>query len=340
MASKLGDIADHIGAELHGDADSYIHAIAPLEDASSGCISFLSNRRYVRQLKSTKASAVILSSGHLDDCPVQALVMDNPYLGYALTAQLLYPQKKPAPGINDSAVVDASAQVHSSATIDALSVVKAGACIAANVHVGPGCIISEDVEIGQNTHLVADVTIAQHVKIGSRVLIHPGVVIGADGFGLAEKPDGSWVKIPQIGNVVISDDVEIGANTTIDRGALGDTVIETGVKIDNQVQIGHNVHIGQYTAIAGCTGIAGSARIGRRCRIGGGCGIGGHLEIADDVIITGMTVVNNSITQAGVYSSPLTVTDNKTWRRNVARFHRLDQSLKNIYETLGQKKDS
>lgn len=338
MAKRLGDIAEHIGAKLHGDAECRINAVSTLADAVPGCISFLSNRRYIRQLKSTKASAVILSDDHLKECPVQALVMDNPYLGYALTAQLLYPECESVPGIGISSVVDESAQVHPSASIEALSVIEAGVFVDANVYIGPGCIIGRGAVIGRDTRLMANVTIAHGVKIGSHVLIHSGVVIGADGFGLAENTDGSWVKIPQIGSVIIANDVEIGANTTIDRGALEDTIIEIGVKIDNQVQIGHNVYIGEHTAIAGCTGIAGSARIGKRCRIGGGCGIGGHLEIADDVIITGMSGVNSSITQSGIYSSPLTVTDNRTWRRNVARFHKLDQSFKNIHAELDRLK--
>ncbi len=196
-----------------------------------------------------------------------------------------------------------------------------------------------NIVIGDNTRLLENTVICHDVVIRKNVLIHPGVVIGADGFGLAEQNDGSWIKIPQIGSVIVEDDVEIGANTTIDRGALGDTHIGRGVKIDNQVQIGHNVTIGEFTAIAGCTGIAGSSRLGKRCRIGGGCGISGHLEITDDVILTGMSAVNNSIIQSGVYSSPLSATDNKTWRKNVARFHRLDESFKKIRDEISEIKN-
>ncbi|MDZ7736431.1 MAG: UDP-3-O-(3-hydroxymyristoyl)glucosamine N-acyltransferase [Gammaproteobacteria bacterium] len=336
MTCSLGDIAEHIGAELHGDNDCLIRNISTLEDADSDSISFLSNHRYIKQLRSTRASAVILAKEHLDDCPSYALVTDNPYLGYALAARMLYPQTRTDGGIHPAANVHESASVDTSAYICPNAVIEQGVVVDANAYIGPSVIIGRDSVVGKDTRILANTVICNSVIIGSSVLIHPGVVIGADGFGFAEKPDGGWIKIPQIGSVLIRDDVEIGSNTTIDRGALGNTVIERGVKIDNQVQIGHNVYIGEYTAIAGCTGIAGSATIGKRCRIGGACGISGHLEIADDVILTAMSAVNNSILKSGVYSSPLSITDNRTWRRNVARFHRLDESFRKIREEIRQ----
>lgn len=336
---KLGEIADYLSADIQGDPDVPISGIATLEAANAQEISFLSNRRYVPQLKLTQAAAVILAREHVDNCPVAAVVVENPYLAYALTVQLLYPPASVAAGIHESACIAASASISPASRIDAQVVINAGAVIGEGVTIKAGSIIGENVRIGDNTTILENVVISHGVSIGKNGLIHPGVVIGADGFGLAEKSDGSWVKIPQIGSVVIEDDVEIGANTTIDRGALGDTHIGRGVKIDNQVQIGHNVIIGDFTAIAGCTGIAGSAKLGKRCRIGGGCGISGHLEIADDVILTGMSAVNNSIKQAGIYSSPLSATDNRTWRKNVARFHRLDESFKKIRDELSKLKE-
>lgn len=339
MPYKLGDIAEHLHAELRGDPESLVSELSTLADATSDSLSFLSNHRYIKQLESTQAAAVILDDKHASNCPTHALVVDNPYLGYALAAQLLYPTGDIEAGIHATASIADTARIDSSSQIDAHAVVQEGAVVGANVYVAAGSVVGSNVVIGDNSRLLQNTVICHDVVIGKNVLIHPGVIIGADGFGLAEQSDGSWIKIPQIGSVIIEDDVEIGANTTIDRGALGNTRIGRGVKIDNQVQIGHNVTVGEFTAIAGCTGIAGSAKLGKRCRIGGGCGISGHLEIADDVILTGMSAVNNSISQSGIYSSPLSATDNKTWRKNVARFHRLDESFKRIRDEINELKN-
>jgi UDP-3-O-[3-hydroxymyristoyl] glucosamine N-acyltransferase len=332
MASTLGEIADHIKADLHGDPDRPITGINTLQSAKKGELGFLSNRRYSRFLKTTNASAVILSAADLESCPVNALVLDNPYLGYARAAMLLYPAIQPVPGISQSAVIGSAADIKETVFIGHNTVIGDNVVIGSHCHIGAGCVIGDNVSIGENSSLLANVTLIAGVSLGSRVILHPGVVIGSDGFGLARDED-KWVKIPQIGSVRIGDDVEIGANTTIDCGALDDTVIEDGVKIDNQVQIGHNVHIGAHTAIAGCVGIAGSAKIGRRCMIGGAAAIGGHLEIVDDVIITATGAVANSILKPGTYSSGIPVTDNKRWKRNVVRFQHMDeivQRLKNI----------
>lgn len=339
MTITLGAIAGHINAELHGDSGCEISSVATLENAGSNAISFLSNRRYIKQLKNTRAAAVIIAREHLADCPVYSLVVENPYLGYALAARLLYPEQRPDKGIHPSAFIHDAAKIDATASIAANAVIEANARIGPGVFIGPGSIIGRDAVVDTDARLMGNVTICHSVHIGAGVLVHPGVVIGSDGFGLAENADGSWIKIPQIGTVIIHENVEIGANTTIDRGAIGDTVIGRGVKIDNQVQIGHNVVIGEFTAIAGCTGIAGSAVIGKRCRIGGACGISGHLEITDDVILTAMSAVNNSITESGIYSSPLSITDNRTWRKNVARFHKLDESFRNIREEIRQIKN-
>ena len=322
MTFTLGEIARHIGAELNGDPGCEICGIGTLEKATRADISFFSNRRYANFLKTTKAAAVILSREDRELCPVATLVVANPYLGYAHTSRLLYPDPQHPPGVSQHAVIEPSANVHSTACIGPHVSVSANAVISENVYLGPGCCIGRNVFIGVNTRINANVVICDGVKIGARVLLHPGVVIGADGFGIAND-QGLWVKIPQTGSVEIGNDVEIGANTTIDRGALDNTIIEDGVKIDNQVQIGHNVHIGAHTAIAGCVAIAGSTRIGKRCIIGGACGISGHIEITDDVTLMGMTGVANSIKAPGVYASAIPAMDVKSWRKNAVSFKQL-----------------
>jgi UDP-3-O-[3-hydroxymyristoyl] glucosamine N-acyltransferase len=338
----LGELADKIGAELHGDAQVVINAVATLQDAQAGEITFLTGPRYRKYLTSTRATAVILSAADRGNCPVSSLVVANPAVAYAHAATLLYPLRIPASGIHPSASIHASSDIHQTASIGAQCVVEAGAKIAANVIVGAGCIIGENTVIGEHSRLAARVTLCDGTQIGQRVLIHPGAVIGSDGFGLANDK-GAWVKIPQLGKVRIGDDVEIGANTAIDRGALGDTVIEQGVKLDNQIQVAHNVHIGAHTAIAGCVGIAGSAKIGRRCTIGGGAGIAGHLEIADDVHITGMTLVSKSILEPGIYSSGLPAQPNQLWNKIFARLCQLSdmaRRLKVLEKNINSRPDS
>lgn len=326
---KLATLAEALGAELIGDADIDVQGVGTLESAGPGEISFLSNRHYRRLLPETRAGAVMLAAEDADACPVPALVMSNPYLGYARAAALLCPPGAHLPGVHASAFVHASAVVHPSAHVAAQVAVAAGASIGAGAYVGPGCIIGERVTVGEACNLVARVTLCNDVVLGARVILHPGVVIGADGFGIAND-DGVWVKIPQLGTVRLGDDVEVGANSTIDRGAIEDTVIEEGVKIDNQVQVGHNVHIGAHTAIAGCAGIAGSTRIGRRCTIGGAASIAGHLEIVDDVHVTATSGVSNSIREPGIYSSGMPVQTNRAWRRNVIRVRQLDELWRRV----------
>ncbi|MGH8479824.1 MAG: UDP-3-O-(3-hydroxymyristoyl)glucosamine N-acyltransferase [Gammaproteobacteria bacterium] len=322
MPTRLGALAEHLGAELHGDADVLIQRIATLDSAGCGDVAFLFNRRYRRFLAVTGASAVILGRADLATCPVAALVTENPYLGYARAAALLYPSPDVVPGIHATAHVAAGAEVDDSAAVGAYAVVGAGAKIGAGADIGPSCVIGPGVRIGAYTRLCARVTVMAESTLGRRCLVHPGAVIGADGFGLARER-GVWIKIPQIGSVHIGDDVEIGANTTIDRGALKDTVIEDGVKLDNLIQIGHNARIGAHTAVAGCVGISGSTRIGKRCTIGGGAGFAGHIEICDDVVIGGATSVTKSIRKAATYSSVWPAREALEWRRSVGRFNRL-----------------
>lgn len=326
---SLGELAGQLGVELVGDASCNIAAVATLQTAGPGQISFLANSRYRRYLASTQASAVILRPEDSDACPVNALVSSNPYLTYARAATLLNPQVRQTAAIHLSAVVEPSAEIDPTAAIAANCYIAADACIGPGVQIGPGCAIGQGVSIGADSRLAANVSIADDVQIGQRALIHSGAVIGSDGFGFA--PDqGEWFKVPQLGSVIIGDDVEIGANTTIDRGALGNTVIEEGVKLDNQIQVAHNVRIGAHTAIAGATGIAGSTSIGKRCQIGGAVVVVGHLTIADDVHITAMSLVTGSIKVSGLYSSGTPLAGNKQWRKNAVRFGQLDDMARRL----------
>jgi UDP-3-O-[3-hydroxymyristoyl] glucosamine N-acyltransferase len=335
VALTLGEIAQQLQCELHGDAACRISGVATLQHAGEGQIAFLANNRYRRYLGDTGASAVILRPEDLAECPVNALVALNPYLLYARVARLLNPPAAIVAGIHPSAVVEAGAEIHPTARIGANCFIAEGTSIGAGVVTGPGCVVMRGVQIGDETRLTANVTLYDGVSIGRRVLIHAGAVIGADGFGFAQDT-ADWVKVPQLGGVIIGDDVEIGANTTIDRGALEDTVIEEGVILDNQIQIAHNVRIGAHTAIAGATAIAGSTTIGRRCQIGGAVGIVGHLNIADDVCITAMSLVTGNISQAGVYSSGTPLGTNREWRKNAARFGQLDDIARRV-RTLEKK---
>lgn len=326
---SLGELADQLEVELVGDASCNITAVATLQTAGSGQVSFLANSRYRRYLISTQASAVILRPEDRDAYQGNALVSDNPYLTYARAASLLNPQARQLAGCHPSAVVELTAAIDPTAAIAANCYVAADASIGPGAQIGAGCAIGKGVSIGADSRLAANVSIADGVQIGQRVLIHSGSVIGSDGFGFA--PDqGKWFKVPQLGSVIIGDDVEVGANTTIDRGALEDTVIEEGVKLDNQLQIAHNVRIGAHTAIAGATAIAGSTTIGKRCQIGGAVGIVGHLTIADDVHITAMSLVTGNIKQSGLYSSGTPLAGNKEWRKNAARFGQLDDMARRL----------
>ncbi len=325
----LAALAAHIGAQFDSSDDKIIIGIKGLHDASPSHISFYTNRAYRKALKQTQAAAVILAPRDQADCPVAALIMDNPYLGYAKAATLFQELQPFQAHIHPTAIIDPSAKISPNVRIDANVVIDANTQLDDFVHISAGCVIGKDVQIGEKTLIYPNVTLYDGITIGKNVIIHAGAVIGADGFGLAHSSEG-WVKIPQLGSVEIGDDVEIGANTTIDRGALGNTVIGNGAKLDNQIQVAHNVHIGEHTAIAGCVGIAGSTKIGKRCLIGGGVGIAGHLEIADDVHLTGGTVVLQSIENAGVYSSGTPLQSNKDWHKNYLRFKDLDDMMRRL----------
>ena len=322
MGTTLGELAVRFGLELAGDPALEVTRVATLQAAGPRCLTFLANPRYRRHLAATRATAVVLDPRSAADCPAAALLSPNPYAAFARIAQLLHPEPAAPPGIHASAVVDPGAQVAGNATVGPQAVIEDGAQVGERALVGPGCVVMRGARIGPDTRLVARVTLYPDVVLGSRCVVHAGVVIGADGFGFAPDRDG-YVKVPQVGAVRIGDDVEIGANTTIDRGAIGDTVVEDGVKLDNLVQVGHNVRIGAHTVVAGCVGISGSTVIGRRCMIGGAVGIAGHLELGDEVVVTGYSLVTRSLPGPGMYSSGMPAIPAADWRRTVARLRRL-----------------
>ena len=321
MELRLEEIVARLGGEIVGAGDTAISRIAPLAAAGLGDLAFLANPKYRHQLAETRASAVIMSAPAAPELNA-AILTPQPYLYYARVAQWLNPEPTPAPGVHPSAVVDG--RVAASACIGPNVWIASGAVVGDGVVIGANCSIGEDAIIGEGSRLAANVSIYARCQIGDRCLIHSGAVIGSDGFGFARDADGAWVKIPQVGRVVIGDDVEIGAGTTIDRGALGDTVIGDGVKLDNQIQVGHNVQIGANSALAGCVGIAGSAAIGARCTVGGGAIILGHLKIADEVNISAGTLVAKSISKSGSYSGTVPFLEHGDWLRNFARLRHLD----------------
>lgn len=325
----LSEIASHLGGTLIGGDDIQVRGLSTLQSAGPESLSFFANGRYLPQLRGTRAAAVLIAPAHVDDCPVTAIVVDNPYLAFARASQLFDWRRGAVPGVHPSAVVAEDAHVDALAELGPNVVVESGAQIAAHAVIGAGSVVGRDCRIGENTRLEANVTLYPNVRIGRDSLIHSGAVIGADGFGFAPTPEG-WEKVCQLGGVVVGDRVEIGSCASIDRGALDDTVICDGVKLDDQVLIAHNVVIGRDTAIAGCTAVAGSTRIGERCTIAGLSGITGHLQIADDTHVTAMSLVSRSIKQPGVYSSGTGLEPNRQWKRNVVRFRQLDELARRV----------
>jgi UDP-3-O-[3-hydroxymyristoyl] glucosamine N-acyltransferase len=323
MSVSLGELAVRFGCELHGDPDARVDTVAALGDAHGRAISFLAHSRYRRELAQTRAAAVILDGASAAQCPVASLVCENPYATYARVAAWLHPLPSVVPGVHPSAIIAADARVDPSAHVGPFAVIGAGAVIGARAFIGPHCFIAAGASVAEDVRLVARVTLLDRVTVGARVLVHPGAVLGSDGFGFAPER-GSWVKVPQLGGVQVGADVEIGANTTIDRGAIGDTVIEEGVKLDNQIQIGHNCRIGAHSVLAACVGVSGSVTLGRHCMVGGAVGIVGHLSICDEAVITGFSMVSHSITRPGVYSSGIPTEEAGVWRRIVGRIKRID----------------
>ena len=324
--TTLADVIAALGGDLLGASETEIHRIAPLQDADPQTLSFLSNVRYQSQLQTTQAACVIVSPAFAEAAAARgaAIVTPDPYLYFARLTQWWAARVRPHPAarIHPSAVVDPEAQLGNGVDIGPLAVIEAGAQIGDGARIGAHCVIGRNATVGAGTRLAAQVTLGFDCRIGARCIVHSGAVIGADGFGFAPH-QGHWVKIEQLGAVEIGDDVEIGANTCIDRGALGDTVIANGVKLDNLIQIAHNVHIGAHTAIAGCVAIAGSTRIGAHCTIGGAASIVGHLHIVDHVHVSACTLITRSISKPGQYTGVFPFDDNTSWEKNAASLRQL-----------------
>lgn len=327
----LGELAERVGAELRGPAELAISGLAALQDAGPQQLTFLANAQYRKHLASCRAAAVLLTPADAEGFAGNALVLANPYLAFAQLSHLFDRKPVAAPGIHPTAIVAADAVVDPSASVGPGVVIESGAVIGARVTLGAHCVIGARSVIGEDGWLAPRVTLYHDVRIGQRVVIQSGAVLGGEGFGFANDK-GVWIKIAQIGGVTIGDDVEIGANTTIDRGALADTVIGNGVKLDNQIMIAHNVQIGDHTAMAGCCGISGSTRIGRHCMIAGGVGMVGHIEVCDHVFVTGMTMVTRSITEPGAYSSGTAMQPAAEWKKSAARLRHLDDMAKRLQQ--------
>jgi UDP-3-O-[3-hydroxymyristoyl] glucosamine N-acyltransferase len=330
-AFTLGQLAERLGATLRGASEQAISGLATLQEAGPDQLSFLANPQYRKYLPDCRAGAVLLNAADADSYSGNVLVVANPYLAYAQLSHLFDRKPQAAAGVHATAWVAEDAQVNATASVGAYAVIESGARIDAGVTIGTHCVIGARSLIGEGGWLAPRVTLYHDVRIGKRVVIQSGAVIGGEGFGFANQK-GVWQKIAQIGGVVIGDDVEIGANTTIDRGALADTLIGNGVKLDNQIMIAHNVQIGDNTAMAGCAGISGSTKIGKNCMIAGGVGMVGHIEVCDGVFVTGMTMVTRSITEPGSYSSGTAMQPAGEWRKSAARIRQLDDMARRLQQ--------
>jgi len=338
----LGELAQRLKAgmpelEVAGDPATVIRGVCTLSPGEPGCLAFLANPRYRPQLAATRAAAVVLSKRDAGGHAGNALVAKDPYLAFARIAALFDRSNDFTPGVHPSAVIAPGVSIPSSSHVGACAVVETGATVGAGAYIGPNCVVGRNVQIGDHTRLDGRVFVGERVQVGRRCRLNAGAVLGSRGFGLARGPAG-WEEVPQTGSVILGDDVEVGANTTIDRGALGDTVIENGVKLDNLIQIAHNVRIGAHTAMAAMSGVAGSARIGARCMIGGCSCINGHIEICDDVIIIGFSMVTKSITEKGQYGSGFPAQPAREWRRGVAgvrRIGRMEERLAELERRAG-----
>jgi len=327
-------LAQRFGLMVHGDGQREVSGVATLARAQAGQLAFLANPKYRSQLAASTAGIVVLRDGDEENFGGTALIARDPYATFARIAALFEPKPEQPPGVHPGADIHPTAVIDKSAHIGAFVSVGARSRVDAGAVIGPGCVIGEDCIVGAGSTLIARVTLVTRVRLGARVLVHPGAVVGADGFGIAMPREGegsgTWLKVPQLGGVLVGDDCEIGANTTIDRGALDDTVLEEDVRLDNQIQIGHNVRIGAHSAMAGCSAVAGSATIGRYCLVGGGAGILGHLEVCDRVVVTAMSLVTHSIREPGEYSSGAPLMENREWRRNAVRFRQLDTLTRRV----------
>jgi len=327
--TSLGELSVQFGLELVGDPSAIVSRVATLSNADAECLSFFANKAYRDQLCNTKAAAVIVHPDEVENCPVNALLAADPYLAYARIADAMYPFPDLTPGIHSSAVISPSAKVAGNAQVSANVVVDDDSVIDEGAFLGPGVVVGPRCTIGSGSWLLANSTLVQDVRMGERCIVHPGAVIGSDGFGNARSAEG-WVKVPQLGGVRIGDDVEIGANTTIDRGSLDDTIIENGVRLDNLIQIAHNVIVGEHTAMAAFTGISGSTLIGKRCLFAGRSATVGHVTVCDDVVVGGATMVSKDIREPGFYTANFPAEKDRDWKRKVARFRRLEDLVRRV----------
>lgn len=339
MQATLGELATRFGCDLVGDPQIRVTHVATLANADPTSLTFLANPAYRKDLKATRAAAVVLCAEHAKECPVAALISTEPYTTYAFMANVLHPPEAVVGSVHQSAVIAASARVSERAQIAAKVVIGEETVVEAGASIGAGSVIGRRCRIGENTRLHAQVTLVEDVRIGRRCIVHPGAVIGCDGFGNA-RSDTGWVKVPQVGGVEIGDDVEIGANTTIDRGSIDDTVLENGVRLDNLIQIAHNVHIGEHTAMAAFSGVSGSTTIGKRCMFAGQTGVVGHVTICDDVIVGGATMVSKDIREPGFYTASFPAEKDRDWKRKVARFRRIEDLAQRLAKLeRGDKKE-
>ena len=329
MPFTLNELAERTGAHLSGPGETVIASVADITSGQAGSIVFVSNTKYTKHLRTTEASAVIATEKMLIGCDKPALVSEHPRVVFSKIALLLNPLPEVEPWISPQAVIAEDASIDPTARIEACVVVQRGVSIGPGTWISPGCVLEKNARLGANTRLFANVTIGENCLVGNNCVLHAGAVIGADGFGFVWDQN-AYLKVPQLGTVRIGNDVEIGANTTIDRGAIGDTVVENGVKIDNLVQLGHNGHVGEHTTISGQSGLAGSVKVGRKCVFGGGVAIGDNLEIVDNVTLTGRSNVANSLKQPGIYGSAIPVSEAGKWRRIIARIKQLDDLAKRI----------
>lgn len=329
MSISVGELAVQFGCELVGDPAATVSRISTLSNADSESLSFFANTAYREQLRQTTAAAVLVRPDDAGDCPVNALLAEDPYLAYAKIANVLYPFPDLDAGVHKSAVIASTASLSESGQVSANVFIDTDCVVGERVFIGPGVVLGPRCTIGNDTRLLANATLVQDVTIGERCIVHPGAVLGSDGFGNA-KSDGGWVKVPQVGGVLIGSDVEIGANTTIDRGAIDDTIIGNGVRLDNLIQIAHNVIIGDHTAMAAFTGVSGSTIIGKRCMFGGQSGIVGHINICDDVVVGGATMISKDVSEPGFYTASFPAEKDRDWKRRVARFRRMDELVKRV----------
>lgn len=330
MAHTLAELAKLCDGRVSGDETIRIRNVAKLENATASDIAYISEKKYLALLETTRAGAVILKESDQDRFRGNAIVVPDPHLAYAKIAQLLHPLPFPGAKIHQNAVVDAAASVASTAYVGPVAVVEAGAVIGERAYIGPGCVIGRNAIVGADTWLYPRVVVANDCVVGNRCVIQAGAVIGGDGFGYAQDRRRRWIRIPQVGRAVLGDDVEIGANTTVDRGAQGDTIIGNGVKIDNLCQIAHNVEVGENSIMAGHSGIAGSSKVGKHCAIGGQAGVHGHITVADDVTLAGRSNLAKSVREPGMYSSAIRAEKLEAWQRIAARIRQLESFAKRL----------